>query len=42
MAEKLRLVIGSDDAGFGYKEIVKGMVQDEGLVASLVDVGVDA
>ncbi|MGO3884851.1 MAG: ribose-5-phosphate isomerase [Mycetocola sp.] len=42
MTEKLRLVIGSDDAGFDYKEIVKATLEAEGLVASLVDVGVDA
>jgi hypothetical protein len=33
----LRIVIGSDDAGFDYKEIVK-----RDLVASVTDVGVDA
>lgn len=38
----LRLVIGSDDAGFDYKEIVKRDLEANGLVASVVDVGVDA
>lgn len=38
----LRLVIGSDDAGFDYKEIVKKDLEQNPGVASLVDVGVDA
>lgn len=42
MTNKLRLVIGSDDAGFAYKEILKADLEANGLVASVVDVGVDA
>ena len=42
MTEALRIVIGSDDAGFDYKEIVKRDLEADPGVASLVDVGVDA
>jgi ribose 5-phosphate isomerase B len=42
MTEALRLVIGSDDAGFDYKEILKNDLEGNPAVASLVDVGVDA
>ena len=42
MTEALRIVIGSDDAGFDYKEIVKKDLKGNAGVASLVDVGVDA
>jgi len=42
MTDTLRIVIGSDDAGFDYKEIVKKDLEANGLVASVVDVGVDA
>ncbi|HEX7167949.1 MAG TPA: ribose-5-phosphate isomerase [Acidimicrobiales bacterium] len=42
MTEALRIVIGSDDAGFDYKEIVKKDLEANAGVASLVDVGVDA
>jgi ribose 5-phosphate isomerase B len=38
----LRIVIGSDDAGFDYKEILKKDLDANPGVASLVDVGVDA
>jgi ribose 5-phosphate isomerase B len=38
----LRLVIGSDDAGFDYKEILKKDLEASAGVASVVDVGVDA
>jgi ribose 5-phosphate isomerase B len=38
----LRLVIGSDDAGFDYKEILKRDLEANDLVVSVVDVGVDA
>ena len=40
--DTLRLVIGSDDAGFDYKEIIKADLEANGGVASVVDVGVDA
>lgn len=42
MPENLRIAIGSDDAGFDYKEIVKKDLEANGIVASVVDVGVDA
>lgn len=42
MADQLRLVIGSDDAGFDYKEILKKDLENNDGVASVVDVGVDA
>jgi ribose 5-phosphate isomerase B len=42
MTEALRLVIGSDDAGFDYKEILKKDLEANPGVASLIDVGVDA
>uniref|UniRef100_A0A942Y875 D-erythrulose 4-phosphate isomerase n=1 Tax=Neobacillus citreus TaxID=2833578 RepID=A0A942Y875_9BACI len=37
-----RLVIGSDDAGFDYKEVIKADLENDPRVASVVDVGVDA
>ncbi|HUG50644.1 MAG TPA: ribose-5-phosphate isomerase [Terrimesophilobacter sp.] len=42
MANKWRIVVGSDDAGFQYKEIIKKDLEASELVASVVDVGVDA
>ena len=42
MTDTLRLVIGSDDAGYDYKEILKKDLEQNGIVASVVDVGVDA
>ena len=42
MTEKLRLVVGSDDAGFQYKEALKADLEGSESVASVVDVGVDA
>ena len=42
MTEALRIVIGSDDAGFDYKEILKRDLELADGVASVVDVGVDA
>ncbi|NKX56585.1 ribose-5-phosphate isomerase [Arthrobacter mobilis] len=42
MDGKLRLVVGSDDAGFDYKEILKRDLQENPAVASVTDVGVDA
>ena len=38
----LRVVIGSDDAGFTLKETLGADLEAHPLVASLVDVGVDA
>ena len=42
MTDQLRLVIGCDDAGFDYKEILKKDLENDPAVASVVDVGVDA
>jgi ribose 5-phosphate isomerase B len=37
-----RLVVGSDDAGYDYKEKIKADLQEDPRVSSVVDVGVDA
>lgn len=37
----LRLIVGSDKAGYDYKETIKRDLEANGLVASVVDVGVD-
>ena len=42
MTKKLKLVIGCDDAGFQYKEILKADLLKNPLVESVDDVGVDA
>lgn len=42
MPEPLRIVVGCDDAGFEYKEILKRDLEANPAVASVVDVGVDA
>lgn len=42
MTEKLIIAIGCDDAGYDYKEILKKDLQANGLVAEVIDVGVDA
>lgn len=42
MTDGFRLVVGSDDAGFDYKEILKADLESDARVASIVDVGVDA
>ena len=42
MPAALRLVIGSDDAGFDYKEILKRDLEASDGVVSVVDVGVGA
>jgi len=41
-AEPLRIVIGADDAGFDYKEILKKDLLANPGVAEVVDVGVEA
>lgn len=41
MTEPLRLVIGSDDAGVDYKEIIKKDLEAHPGVTSVTDVGVD-
>jgi ribose 5-phosphate isomerase B len=42
MNDKLRIVIGCDDAGFEYKEALKRDLLANPLVESVFDVGVDA
>ncbi|MGO4421139.1 ribose-5-phosphate isomerase [Streptomyces sp. MCAF7] len=42
MNEKLRIVVGSDDAGYDYKEVLKADLEASELVESVQDVGVDA
>jgi ribose 5-phosphate isomerase B len=42
MDKKLRVVIGCDDAGFDYKEILKKDLNDHPDVELVADVGVDA
>lgn len=37
----LRIVVGSDDAGFDYKEILKNLLAADPRVASVDDIGVD-
>ncbi len=37
---KWRIIVGSDDAGFDYKEILKRDLEGSHLVESVVDVGV--
>jgi ribose 5-phosphate isomerase B len=39
---KLRIVLGSDDAGYDYKELLKKDLLANDLVESVTDVGVDA
>jgi ribose 5-phosphate isomerase B len=41
MTDTLRIVVGSDDAGFEYKEALKRDLEASDLVASVVDVGAD-
>lgn len=38
----LKIVVGGDDAGYGYKEAIKKDFENNELVESVVDVGVDA
>jgi len=42
VSEKLRIVVGSDDAGFDYKEVLKKDLQGDERVSEVTDVGVDA
>lgn len=42
MSDKLRVVVGSDDAGFDYKEVLKEDLQGDDRVSEVTDVGVDA
>lgn len=41
MNNKLRIVVGSDDAGYAYKEALKADLEKSDLVESVHDVGVD-
>ncbi len=38
----LRIIVGADDAGFSYKEVLKADLSADDRVESVVDVGVDA
>lgn len=40
--EPLRIVVGCDDAGLQYKDILKADLEADGRVATVVDVGVSA
>jgi ribose 5-phosphate isomerase B len=42
MAERLRIVVGCDDAGLTYKEALKADLQADDRVAEVTDVGVGA
>lgn len=42
MTEPLRIVVGSDDAGFDYKQVLADDLRGSELVAEVIDVGVDA
>ncbi|GAA2160806.1 MULTISPECIES: ribose-5-phosphate isomerase [Glycomyces] len=42
MTERLRIVVGADDAGYDYKEILRQDLENDPRVASVADVGVDA
>jgi ribose 5-phosphate isomerase B len=42
MSQRLRIVVGADDAGYEYKEALKRDLRDDARVESVADVGVDA
>jgi ribose 5-phosphate isomerase B len=42
VTDKLRIVVGSDDAGYAYKEAIKADFEASDLVESVADVGVNA
>lgn len=42
MTKKWRIAVGSDDAGFHYKELLKADLQADPRVAHVLDVGVDS
>jgi ribose 5-phosphate isomerase B len=42
MSKKWRIAIGSDDAGYDYKEILKRDLEASDRVVEIIDVGVDA
>ncbi|GAA3874485.1 ribose-5-phosphate isomerase [Leifsonia kafniensis] len=39
--QPLTIIIGADDAGYSYKEILKSDLEASPLVASVIDIGVD-
>lgn len=41
MSDKLRIIVGSDDAGYQYKQALKADMQASERVASVEDMGVD-
>ncbi|NYD66336.1 ribose-5-phosphate isomerase [Agromyces atrinae] len=41
MTREWRVVIGSDDAGFDYKEVLKADLEKDPRVSEVIDVGVD-
>ena len=41
MSDKLRIVVGSDDAGIRYKDALKADLQTNAMVDAVIDVGVD-
>ena len=42
MSRQWRVVIGSDDAGYEYKEALRADLENDPRVAEVIDVGVDA
>src|SRR3954466_14849902 len=42
MSDQLRIVVGSDDAGLQYKEVLKADLKSDDRVAEVTDVGVNA
>ena len=42
VSERMRIVVGSDDAGYDYKEILKALLAADPRVEVVGDVGVDA
>lgn len=42
MTTQWRIVVGSDDAGYEYKQALKADLEKDPRVASVVDIGVDA
>jgi ribose 5-phosphate isomerase B len=40
--KKLRIVVGADDAGVQYKDILKADLESDGRVVEVIDVGVSA
>lgn len=42
MSSKITIVVGSDQAGYDYKEVVKNDLKGNPLVEKVIDVGVDS